>query len=80
MNERVFQIWYIGLTFRKSQCKYRNTGLLWGDSACHWWIPLAKASDVELSCFLWAAPKQMVQQTIEMPVIWEAIPLIITSL
>ena len=37
------------------------------------WIPLTKARDGELWCFLWSAPKQMVVQTIETPVIWDAI-------
>ena len=29
---------------------------------CHRWIPLAKASDVELWCFLWSAPEQTVNK------------------
>ena len=53
---------------------------LWGKSAGNWWIPLTKASDVELWCFLWYAPEQTVEQTIETPVIWDAIALIMTSL
>ena len=44
------------------------------------WIPLTKASDAELWYFLWSAPEQMVEQTIKMPVIWDAIMLIMTSL
>ena len=43
-------------------------------------IPLTKASDAELWCFLWPAPEQTVTQTIETPVIWDAIVLIIKSL
>ena len=43
------------------------------------WIPLTKASDTELSCFLWSAPEQSVEQTLDTPVIWDAIALIITS-
>ena len=27
----------------------------------HWWIPLTKASDAELWCFLWSAPEQTVE-------------------
>ena len=38
-----------------------------------------KANDAE-SCFLWSAPEQTVKQTIETPVIWDSIVLIITSL
>ena len=53
--------------------------LLWWKSTGHMWIPLTKASDAELWCFLWSAPEQTVRQTIEMPVIWDAIALVITS-
>ena len=42
-------------------------------------IPLAKASDAELWCFLWSAPEQMVEQTIETPVIWDTIAVIMMS-
>ena len=58
---------------------FRVTGPLWGESTGHRWIPLTKASDVELWCFLWSAPKQTVEQTIGKPVIWNAIALIMTS-
>ena len=33
------------------------TGSLWGEFTGHWWIPLTKASDTELWCFLWSAPE-----------------------
>ena len=42
-------------------------------------IPLTKASEAELWCFLWSAPKQTVEQSIDMPVIWDAIVLIMTA-
>ena len=35
---------------------YRVTGLLCGQFTGHRWIPLTKASDTELWCFLWSAP------------------------
>ena len=55
---------------------FRVTGPLWGESAGHWWIPLTKASGVELWCFLWSAPEQTVEQRIgTAPVIWDAIAL-----
>ena len=44
------------------------TGPLWGESTGHRWIPLTNASDMELWCFLWSAPEQMAEQTIETPV------------
>ena len=37
----------------------------------HRWIPLARDSDAKLWCFLWAAPEQTAEQTIETPVIWD---------
>ena len=41
---------------------------------------VTKASDAELWCFLWSVPEQTVEQTIETPVIWDAIALFRTSL
>ena len=41
---------------------FHITGPLWGESTGHKWIPLTKASDFKLWCFLWSAPKQMVEQ------------------
>ena len=58
----------------------RVTGPLWGESTGDWWIPLTKASDAELWCFLGYAPQQTVEQTIETSVIWDTIALIMTSL
>ena len=46
----------------------------------HRWIPLTKASDAELWCFLLSAHEQTGEQTIEIPAIWEAIALIMMSL
>ena len=40
---------------------FRVTGLMWGESIGHLWIPLTKASDVDLWCFLWSAPEQTVE-------------------
>ena len=48
------------------------TGPLCEEFTGHRWIPLTKASDAELSCFLWSAPEQTVWQTIMTPVIWDA--------
>ena len=59
---------------------FHVTGPLWGESTGHRWIPLTKASDAELWCFLWSVPEQTVEQTIETPVIWDAILLIMASL
>ena len=51
---------------------FRVTGPLWGESTGDQWIPLTKASDAELLCFLWSAPEHMGEQTIKRPVIWNA--------
>ena len=58
---------------------FRVTGPLWGESTGHRWIPLTKAGDAELWGFLWSAPEQTVEQTIETLVILDAIALM-TSL
>ena len=58
---------------------FRVTGPLWGEFPSHQWIPLTMASDAERSCFLWSAPEQTTGQTIETPVISDAITLIMTS-
>ena len=59
---------------------FRVIGPLWGESTCHRGILLTKASNTEFVCFFWSALKQIFEQTIETPVIWEAIALITTSL
>ena len=42
---------------KSSNCNiFRVTGPLWGESTGRRWIPLTKASDAELWCFLWSAP------------------------
>ena len=53
---------------------------VWGESIGQQWIPLTKTSDEELWCFRWSTPDQTVKQTIEIPVIWNANALIMTSL
>ena len=37
---------------------FRVIGPLWGESTGHQWIPLTKASDAKLWCFLWSAPER----------------------
>ena len=37
---------------------FRVSGPLWGKFTGHRWIPLTKASDAELWCFLWSAPEK----------------------
>ena len=59
---------------------FRVTGLLCGEFTGDRGIHLTGASDAELWCFLWYAPEPTVKQTVESPVIWYAIALIMTSL
>ena len=51
-----------------------------GGSTGHRWIPLTKTSNAELWCFLWCAPEQKAEQTVQVLVIWDAMALIMTSL
>ena len=37
---------------------FHVTGPWWGESTGHRWIPLTKASDAELWCFLWCTPEK----------------------
>ena len=59
---------------------FHITGPLCGEFIGHRWIPLTKAGDAELWCFLWSSPEQTVEQTILRLVIWDAIAPIMTSL
>ena len=56
------------------------TGPLCGEFTSQQLIPLTKASNAELWCFLWSAPEQTVEQIIKNLVIWDAITLIMMSL
>ena len=40
---------------------FRVSGPLCGKFTGHRWIPITKASDAELWCFLWSAPEQTVE-------------------
>ena len=58
-------------------------GPLCGECTGHWWIPLTKASDSELWCFLRAAGdlrRNRAHYDVSVIVIWDAIALIVTSL
>ena len=59
---------------------FHVTSLLCGEFTGQQWIPPTKASDAELWCFLWSAPEPTVEQTMETPVIRDAIVLIMMSL
>ena len=57
----------------------RVTGHLCGEFTGPRWIPHTKASDAELSCFLWSASEEAVEYRIVRLVIRDAIVLIMTS-
>ena len=59
---------------------FRVTGPLSGESTRYQWIPLKKTSDTEFWCFIWSATEQTVEKTIDTPVIWDAIALIMNSM
>ena len=59
---------------------YRVTGPLWGESTGHRRIPLTRPVPRSFDVFFISAPEQTVEQTSEMPVIWDAIALIMRSL
>ena len=40
---------------------FHATGLLWGESTGHRWIPLTKTSDAELWCFFLSVPERTVE-------------------
>ena len=54
---------------------FRVTGPLRGNPP----IALKKGSDSELWYFLWSTPEQTRRQTIDKPVIWDAMAIIMTS-
>ena len=43
-------------------------------------FPSQKTSGAELWCFIWSAPEQTAEETIETSVIWDTIALIMTFL
>ena len=59
---------------------FRVTDRLWGETTGHWWITPTKASNAELWCVLCCVPEQTPDQTVDMPVIWDTMVLIITPL
>ena len=46
---------------------FRAAGPLRGQFTSYQWLPLTKASDAELCCFLWSQPEQTVERTNETP-------------
>ena len=43
-------------------------------------VSLTQASDAEFWCFLWYMPEETIEQTVHMPVIWDAMAIIVKSL
>ena len=59
---------------------FHVTGPLCGEFTGHRWIPLTKASDAELSCFLWSVPEKTGWANHRDLVIWGANALVVMSL
>ena len=59
---------------------FHVTDPLCGESPSHQFIPITKTTDAEFWSFLWCAPRQTVEQTVKMPMIWDVIVVIMTSL
>ena len=49
--------WYVVMMTSPNRCIFRFTDPLWGESTVARWIPLTKATEAELWCFL-SAPEQ----------------------
>ena len=67
------QVRYIMMTSSNGNI-FRVTSPLWGESTDHRWMPLQKASDEELWCFLWSPLEQTVEQKAGHR--WDAIALV----
>ena len=59
---------------------FRVTEVLCEEFTGHRWTVRLKASNAELWYFLWSVAEPTVEQKMETPVIWDDIPLIMTSL
>ena len=70
----------LGTWWRWNENRFSLTGPLCGEFTGHRWVSITKAGDAELWCFLRYAPERTVEKTIETPVIWDPIPLIMTPL
>ena len=57
-----------------------NSPVTVGGFTGHWWIPLTKASDADLWCFLWFTFEQTIEWTVDKPVIRDNIALTMKSL
>ena len=73
----------------RCECYYHDDVIKWKHSPRYWpfvreihWSPMNSPHKGQwyLWCFLWSSPEQTVEQTIETPVIWDTITLIMTSL
>ena len=75
-----YPLWVFHDDVSKRKHLSRNWSFVRGISIGDRWIPLTKTSDAEFDGFFLSAPQQAVEQTLETPVIWNAISFIMTSL
>ena len=59
---------------------FRVAGPFWGNQPVTGEFTVYIRSGAELWCFLWSASEHMVEQTVETPVIWDAITEVMSSL
>ena len=95
VTSMIYSICLSGLYFSWNELLYIHSFFKWKNLK-PWWChqietfsaliafcggnSFTKASDAEVWCFLWSAPEQTVENTIETPMIWDATTLIMTSL
>ena len=53
--EYIWPVWFPDMMMSSNGNIFHVTGSLWRESTSHRWIPLTKASDAKLWCFLWCA-------------------------
>ena len=64
--------------WRHQMKSFPHTGPLWGEPTRRKLDSHTKTSDTKHWCFLWCSCEQTFEQTVEMPVIWDAMALIVT--
>ena len=75
----LFSSWWAMMTSSNRNI-FGGPGPLYGEFTGHRWISLTQAGDAELWYLLWSATEPTIEYTIEKPVIWDAVVLIMASL
>ena len=75
-----FKTWLTTMMTSSNGNIFSVTGPLWGEPPVTGGFPSHRPATLELWCFLWSAPEQTVEPTMDTLVICDAIALIMTSL